>query len=759
MTAHLGPPAGGGIVDELSALDAIVRVAARSPGVSGFLGEATRLTQELTRCVGIAVYVVDDAGRTLTLLHQRGIPEQVSAQVASAPVVPPAVFTIPQSDADVIDPSAYPARFRPAFEQTGIRTLARVPLLVGSRIVGVLAVGFSERGPETAERHLRFLRAVGALTAAVINSARLLGDLQRRVSELTLLNDLAVASAQLDPVLLLDGAVRRIAEVFGCEMGAAFLREGEQLHNVSLFGVRPEAIRAARVVGIGTGPAGAAVALRDVVVYPDPEAAGGSFAENLRGEGIHAVVGVPLLTKGEPVGGMALGRRTDPPFTEEDRRFLRALGAQLGVAVENSRLYAAARRQVAHLESVRALALRVFVHPPGELTALLTDGCREIASALAAPGAAAYLVTDDGRSLQCHAVHGVDPASLREEIPLDGDGLGPDAVHLGQARQTADTHADPRCAALGDHRAPPASLLAVPLGSRDAVRGVVYVSDRPGRLFDDQEVALARALAATLEVGLENAGLEVDLGRSNAELQVAQARLLQGERLAALGALSAAVAHEVRNPLGVIFNAVGMLRRHPAARDEEGRALVDMVAEEAERLNRIVTDLLGFARPPAAAIHAAPLAPIVEEAVRAALAGVRTPIQTALDLARDLPPVAIDAGLVRQAVINVVMNAVQAMGRGGRLLVRTALAGEATEIEVSDNGPGIPDAVRARIFEPFFTTKTSGTGLGLAIVKHVVEVHGGAVEVGTVAGGGTRFVLRFPLARAAGEPAPIPPSR
>lgn len=241
---------------------------------------------------------------------------------------------------------------------------------------------------------------------------------------------------------------------------------------------------------------------------------------------------------------------------------------------------------------------------------------------------------------------------------------------------------------------------------------------------------------------IEKAGEEAVLSREQFALR---------ERLAALGALSAAVAHEIRNPLGVIFNAVGMLRRHRPM-DEEGLALIEMIGEEAERLNRIVTDLLGFARPPAPKLSSEPIGPIVEEAVRAALAGSRAPIELSLELSPDLPALAVDAGLVRQAVINVTLNAIQAMPRGGRLHVRTAAAAGLVSVEVTDTGPGIPEDLRARVFEPFFTTKSSGTGLGLSIVKHVVEVHGGGVEVAPAPTGGTRLSLRFPLASPA-EPA------
>jgi signal transduction histidine kinase len=244
--------------------------------------------------------------------------------------------------------------------------------------------------------------------------------------------------------------------------------------------------------------------------------------------------------------------------------------------------------------------------------------------------------------------------------------------------------------------------------------------------------------------------LSADLRRSYAELARTQLALIERERLAAIGELSAVVAHEVRNPLAVIFNCIGALEKKTPGNEHAAR-LLSILSEEANRLNQLVSELLDFARPGEVLLESESL----EEVVAGAIDAVRVAqpelasqnVEIALDVARPLPPLLLDARLVRRAVINLVCNAIQSMPRGGRIVVRVAedaLGGRpAARIEVTDDGPGIPLETQARIFEPFFTTKASGTGLGLSIVKRVAEAHHGELTVRSE-GPGTTFIIRLP---------------
>lgn len=237
--------------------------------------------------------------------------------------------------------------------------------------------------------------------------------------------------------------------------------------------------------------------------------------------------------------------------------------------------------------------------------------------------------------------------------------------------------------------------------------------------------------------------------RAYEELKETQEKLIRSERLAAVGELAAQIAHEIRNPLGAISNSVGVLRRDLELHGDD-RRLLQVVHDESQRLEQIVADFLRFARP--RPIHKLPeqVSAILDDLLlllsqeRAA----KSEIRIEKDYDTDLPLVELDSAQTREALWNLLVNAVEAMPKGGTISVSAARSnkgGNFLEIVVADTGKGIHADERDRIFEPFHTTKAEGTGLGLAIVQRVVEAHAGEVEVDSEEGVGSTFRLRFPL--------------
>ncbi|MHB8872414.1 MAG: sensor histidine kinase [Myxococcaceae bacterium] len=236
---------------------------------------------------------------------------------------------------------------------------------------------------------------------------------------------------------------------------------------------------------------------------------------------------------------------------------------------------------------------------------------------------------------------------------------------------------------------------------------------------------------------------------SSQKLEETQAALVKQERLAALGELSAVVAHEVRNPL-VVFNSLASLRRILLPGNPESGALLEIMGEEADRLNRMVNNLLELARPNEPKLAPASLERVLAGAIEAARAAVDPLGEVTVEIPRPLPPVQVDEQMMRQALINLVTNAIQAPKRAAQVKVRVEAEGGAdgcVRFEVIDDGAGVPPDLAERIFTPFFTTRAAGTGLGLAVVRRVAEAHRGEVTVHQTPGGGATFVLRLPHPR------------
>ena len=226
-----------------------------------------------------------------------------------------------------------------------------------------------------------------------------------------------------------------------------------------------------------------------------------------------------------------------------------------------------------------------------------------------------------------------------------------------------------------------------------------------------------------------------------------RARLAQSEKLAALGQLAAAVAHEVRSPLAVIRSAAQGLAESLPAQNAEAQRAYAFITAEIDRLGSVVNSLLAFARP--LRVEPAPVS-VHELFDRALLLAHDELAAKALRVRREeavaLPAVRADSDLICQVLLGLLANAAEAAPRGGEVGLAAAAVDGTVEVAVADSGPGVPPDLRTRIFEPFFTTRPRGTGLGLAVARQIVEAHGGRIDVGDRPGGGACFTIRLPAA-------------
>jgi signal transduction histidine kinase len=231
-----------------------------------------------------------------------------------------------------------------------------------------------------------------------------------------------------------------------------------------------------------------------------------------------------------------------------------------------------------------------------------------------------------------------------------------------------------------------------------------------------------------------------------------RARLAQSEKLAALGQLAAAIAHEVRNALGIIRSAAQGLNEGLPVGDADAQRACSFITAEIDRLGSVVSSLLSFARPPRLAPRTVPVDALFDQALllaRQDLEARDIRVVRATGGATSLD-VRADSDLIVQVLIGLLANAADVVPRGGEVRLGARAIGEGlVEIDVADSGPGVPQELRARIFEPFFTTRDKGTGLGLAVARQIVEAHEGRIEVDERPGGGALFRIALPEARGA----------
>lgn len=463
--------------------------------------------------------------------------------------------------------------------------------------------------------------------------------------------------------------------------------------------------------------------------------------------GVRSELAVPLQV-GEDVRGLLnVDSEKLHAFTLEDQSLLEELATHAALAIRQTWLYEQHRLKARLFESLVAISQSInsAVSLDEALAAITQQACQLMQARLSS----LLLLDDSGRWLDLRAAHGAGPDYIHKPRLSVEDSLVGSVVRRRKVLQVENVQISQRYQHVEvAAREGLISLLSAPLNFGPRCLGVLNVYTGHPHVFSNEEIRVLSALAGLSAVAIEKARLYervVDL----------EDALRQAEKFSALGLLAGEVAHEIRNPLTVIkmlFHSLNL--QFPP--DDPRATDVRVIREKMEQLDRTVERVLGFARSAEPQFGPVSLAQVLEELgllVRHKLRQQNIAWQCRLD--PDLPPVKGDATQLGQALLNLVLNAAQAMPQGGELSITARrLPREAARppthviLEVSDTGEGMSAEQCRRAFTPLLsTTRAKGTGLGLVLVGRIIEAHQGRIHVTSRPGKGTRFRLTLPAAR------------
>lgn len=615
------------------------------------------------------------------------------------------------------------------------------------RVVFERALPFDEESTAHAE-----ILAGEALS--LIHHAVVAGEAKRTARQLALLDRVTRAGRGVLTVAdMADRAARELCEAFDGVHVSLHVVVGDRLDLIarrysdgsSRLEEAPEWFRSVPLGG-DSYPA-RAVRERKVLTRPISEMAERS-QRAFENEHVVQLIFAPLFVGDVVIGTLSVAQRK-AQLLQEQLRFLEGVTTRLGAELSQTRLIEDALRRSRDLELINEIG--GVIAGQLDLDAVFATAVRELGRVIEVPRVSLSLV-DEGRTVltTVACTQDIHPAIV---LPVDAPGVVSLAFRTGQPVIVDDTESDDRPLRPVVTALAIRSLFAVPLIANGQPIGAILLAEtRRTRKFTEEEVARATAVANLISPAIANAKMFDDLRKSYEALSRAQADVVVHERLAALGELSAVIAHEVRNPLAVIFNSLGALRKVAPSTDD-ARVLLDIVGEEASRLNRIVADLLDFVRPYSSHPRPTSIDALVRSAIAGALRSTTTDVTIDTEVVSPAADLVLDETMIQQALSNLIVNAIQATPAGGRVFVRSRVSESQTAhgplersltLEVTDEGPGINPADLPRIFQPFYTTKPTGTGLGLAVVRRIAEALGGSVEARCGEARGAVFTLSLP---------------
>ncbi len=694
----------------------------------------------------------------------------------------------------------------------GYRAIIVVPLVRDDELVGIFSLGRPEPEPFT-ESQIKLVQSFADQAAIAIENSRLFNEVQARTHDLSealrfqtatsdVLKVISRSPNSLKPVL--EAIVETSRDLCGAQEAAVFMLEGGH-YRLSADTGHEEHLREfllSNPIGIdqrGSSTARAAREKRTVNIPDitrDPE-----YGEGPMGRGSpRALLSVPLMRKETAVGVITLLQPDVTPFNARQIEAVETFADQAIIAIENTRLFEEVQARTRDLtdalqmQTATSDVLKVISRSAFDLQAVfntLVSSAVELSGALTGT-----ICVRDGEVFRYRDTIGAEHTSalaqyLRHHPATPGRATIAGRVLLsGEVERIPDCLADPEYVVpMGSLASNVRSLLGVPLLRKDGVEGAIILTrDEPGP-FSDRQVEIVQTFADQAMIALENVRLfeEVqartyELAASLDDLRKAQDRLVQSEKLASLGQLTAGIAHEIKNPLNFVNNFSslsrelmdelrGVLEKAPLAegdREEAGELIgiidanLDKVISHGKRADSIVKNMLLHSREGSGERTGVNINAMVEEALNLAYHGARAEKPGFnVTIVKSLDEKAGAAELYVQEITRVLLNLIsngfyattkrkQGEDNGAyepTIAASTRDLGDRVEIAIRDNGTGIPDEVKTKMFNPFFTTKPAGEGTGLGLsLSHdiVVKQHGGMLEVTTEPDVFTQFTIVLP---------------
>ncbi len=481
----------------------------------------------------------------------------------------------------------------------------------------------------------------------------------------------------------------------------------------------------------------------------DPGSFQGPLSQKLRKDfGRSQFVVVPIMAKERALGALIADNEFNrKPITEDEVELLGSLAHQAGLALENARVYESLKLHFSEVSTLQEVGKGIL--STTNLADVLELIARISAQVIGATGSILWLHDEDTGRVIPRASFGKGTSIVERKLKNLGEELARWALAEKAPVLVPDTRTDARF--TEDEKAVARSLVAVPLTALDATVGVITVYDKMARsdfdtnVFEKGDEQFLAILADQAAIAVQNARLFEAFKEAEKRLRDTQTLLLRTEKLAALGEMSAKMAHEIRNPLTSIGGFARRVSKGLKANDPN-KDYLEVIIRETDRLERILNEQLQFAQLSRPRLKMEDLNSVVEQSlVLVSEESLRKKAKILKRLSLDLPKLLLDSDKMKQVLINILQNALKFLPMGGKIKVETKRAGDFAHVIIGNEGERIPGELMDRLFVPFFTSGKDGTGLGLAVAYQIVKEHGGEIRVKSDDEWSTVFCVCLPV--------------